>query len=161
MWLVERLPKEVSEVSAEVLSSGAQLARQGALEIKRRLSYTWTPASCKRDSTAWRDKDKWHLEGAAALTAFAADPVVVPAGKSADKATHRYHTSCMKLLTEQPPMRHNIPASVIGVASAEASKAAEWEVRRRLLSSIRTAADSLSLLLSFACPHLIDQDNGA
>jgi coiled-coil domain-containing protein 22 len=46
MWLVERLPKEASEASAEVMNAAALFERSLTKQVAERLGSSWSPRYC-------------------------------------------------------------------------------------------------------------------
>jgi hypothetical protein len=75
----------------------------------------WTPAFCKKDGVAWRgEKASWQIEGTKQVVRYHAVPLTLPsAGGGSGAAAEAYAASAMPLLTEQPPIKHNVVASVL------------------------------------------------
>lgn len=131
MWLVERLPKETSALSAEVLGTKELLQRDVAREVILRRQTVWTPSSCKSGGIAWRGENSksWQLEGAAALNQFSVVPLVTPQETSGKipAETKRYYSEHMQLVTDQPPLRRDVAASVLEATASALTAQLEWE----------------------------------
>ena len=77
---------------------------------------------------AWRGEGEgWQLEGAKQVVSFHAAPVTVP-GADDGPDTIAYAAGPMPPATAQPPLRANVPASVLESESRRMLAAAEWEL---------------------------------
>mmetsp|Transcript_11380 Transcript_11380/g.34269 ORF Transcript_11380/g.34269 Transcript_11380/m.34269 type:complete len:627 (+) Transcript_11380:68-1948(+) len=131
MWLVERLPKESTALTAEVLDAKGLLQRDFAREVSQRQQTLWTPSFCKEGGFAWRGEKsaKWQLEGAAALARFGTVPMVTPrtkGGVSAEEKT--YFREYTPVVTDQPLVGRDVVASVLETAASQQVAQLEWEV---------------------------------
>ena len=59
MFLIEKLPRDNTQSSDEPLGTGVMLSRTIAAELALCLASPWTPAFCKKDSTAWSEGKSW------------------------------------------------------------------------------------------------------
>lgn len=154
MWLVERLPKESSAHSAEVLGAQAirhpsvriemarlmncfvdtkaLLQRNFAREVAQRNDTLWTPSFCKKDGFAWRGEKsaRWQLEGAASIVRYNAARTFVPntSGGAVSSQEKRYYKEHLELLTDQPPVACDVPASVLEAVSTGIVAEQEWDL---------------------------------
>ena len=77
--LVERLPKESSDATAEVLGEVALLNRTFSKALARRIESVWTPEPCKSKGYAWRGKGSdWQVEGTSHMVNFEATQLQAP-----------------------------------------------------------------------------------
>jgi hypothetical protein len=140
MWLVERLPKEASEASAEVLNHAALFERSLTKQVANRLESGWSPRYCKSGGIAWRGTDNsakkgghdtvnWTLETTYDVVGFHAVPVTDPLdnAEKPSKAAKAYYANAMPLITAQPPMRQDVPASLLQRTAQSLAAATEWE----------------------------------
>jgi len=139
MWLVERLPKEASEATLEVLGLAALFNRQLAKNVGSRLGSVWTPPYCKASGVAWHGGGAgkkaaartWVLEGTEAVVNFHAVPVAAPVGALAaaetSAETASYYADVMPLVTAQPPLKQNVAASILEAGARSIATAKEWD----------------------------------
>ncbi len=59
MFLIEKLPKDNTQAGDEPMGAGVMLGRTIAAELALCLSSPWTPAFCKKNSTAWSGSNSW------------------------------------------------------------------------------------------------------
>ncbi len=59
MFLIEKLPRDNAQSSDEPMGTGVMLSRTIAAELALCLVSPWTPAFCKKDSTAWSEGNSW------------------------------------------------------------------------------------------------------
>lgn len=121
----------VMDVLVQLTDAKALLAREFAKEVQLRQQSVWTPSYCKSEGIAWRGEKSanWQLEGAAALVRFSATRTVLPEGLDASLPAERkrYYSDHLPLVTNQPPVRRDVVASVLGTAAAEHAAQLEWE----------------------------------
>lgn len=119
------------DVLVQLTDAKALLAREFAKEVQLRQQSVWTPSYCKSEGIAWRGEKSanWQLEGAAALVRFSATRTVLPEGLDASLPAERkrYYSDHLPLVTNQPPVRRDVVASVLGTAAAEHAAQLEWE----------------------------------
>jgi len=127
MWLVERLPKESSDATAEVLGEVALLNRTFSKALARRIESVWTPEPCKSKGYAWRGKGSdWQVEGTSHMVNFEATQLQAPQA-GAGGAAAEYYKGCMPFVTSQPPRDTSIAASVVETSANDLSKAKTWQ----------------------------------
>ena len=59
MFLIEKLPKDNAQAADEPMGAGVMLGRTIAAELALSLGSPWTPAFCKKNSTAWSGSNSW------------------------------------------------------------------------------------------------------
>ena len=59
MFLIEKLPRDNTQASDEPMGAGIMLSRTIAAELALCLASPWTPAFCKKNSTAWSENSSW------------------------------------------------------------------------------------------------------
>ncbi|KAK3700428.1 hypothetical protein QZH41_015291, partial [Actinostola sp. cb2023] len=134
MFLVERLPKESSSSVSEPLGTSILLNRRIAAEVAKRLSYSWTPAFCKRGGLRWRGvKERtYSKEGTRNMRRFHACPLRSPHGLAdltvkIPKETKAYYTKAMPFITRQPTCSQDVSPSVLEMNAHAVTAASEWE----------------------------------
>jgi hypothetical protein len=97
--------------------------------VSSRQETLWTPSFCKDQGFAWRGEKsgRWQLEGAGSLVRFNAVATVLPSTGSLSAEAKRYYREHMSVLTDQPPVGRDMPASVLETTTAELVTQQEWE----------------------------------
>ncbi|XP_065829154.1 coiled-coil domain-containing protein 22 homolog [Oscarella lobularis] len=118
MFLVERLPKESSEVTSEPMSSFALLRRAIGAEMAHCLTRPWIPHQVKRDSQFWPFRTNL-VEAPSGI-----GDLTVPLPKEKKKY---YNGANLNVLTSQPSATRDVTASVLENNALGVTAAAEWE----------------------------------
>ncbi|KJE90241.1 hypothetical protein CAOG_08526 [Capsaspora owczarzaki ATCC 30864] len=146
MWLVEKLPRESSDATAEPTGVSAVLNKAITDELEYRAEAPWTLPVAKRSGYARRvatipgptpkspptyvPHQQW--EGLRGVHRLHASVVVIPAGagdvtKPLSKELRKYYAGALPYLTAQPPVRQDVAPSILEKVSAEYTAAREWE----------------------------------
>eukprot|EP00052_Salpingoeca_macrocollata_P006690 m.55113 g.55113 ORF g.55113 m.55113 type:complete len:627 (-) comp15587_c0_seq1:25-1905(-) len=156
MWLVERLPKEAGDSGEAAAGPQALLLRALGTEVSLRLSHSWLPPAIKTSGVVWRGKPRtWYLESMKSTLPFHADSVRLGPlpGSSLSKEEKHYAANVQPVVTQQPPLRKNVAASLVAACASAYAEQTEWdaewnasgimsgltqqEYKRKKLSSIR------------------------
>ena len=111
MWLVERLPKEVSETAVETLGADALLSRAISTTMSRYINAKWAPSFFNRDGLRWQASPKsFLLMSPRGVGCFTATSLCSPSNAGdvtvkVPKAVQAYHEGPLRLVSDQPPLR--------------------------------------------------------
>ncbi|XP_002740143.3 coiled-coil domain-containing protein 22 homolog, partial [Saccoglossus kowalevskii] len=134
LFLIEKLPRDSAERTDEALGTSALMQRAIATEISRQLKTTWSAPYCKAKGICWRGtKPKlWHREGVIGTRAYHSCSLSVPYGvgdltKKLHKELKQYYMKELAVITNQPPHKADLPASVLESNATSVTAAQEWE----------------------------------
>ncbi|XP_064404565.1 coiled-coil domain-containing protein 22 homolog isoform X2 [Halichondria panicea] len=131
MFLLEKLPRENAQTSDEPTGTRVMLGRVIAAELSLRLQSPWTPALCKKESTAWSGNSSW-LEGTRSVHAYHGMDVQAPTG-TADltvklpKDLKQYYNRHMPYMSAQLRIRKDVLSSLLEKNANEVAAQQEWE----------------------------------
>ncbi|XP_065058861.1 coiled-coil domain-containing protein 22 homolog [Rhopilema esculentum] len=134
MFLIEKLPKDTSEVEDEPLGASVLLNQRIAAEIKRQMSITWMPAYCTDRNIVWQGSKPrlWHSLGTSSHFAPNSAILNAPKGlgdieKKLPKDLKLYYDKHLPLVIDQVPQERDVAFSLLSMNTAMNVAAAEWE----------------------------------
>lgn len=146
MWLVEKLPRESSDATAEPTGSSAVLNRAIALELDFRSEAPWTLPLTKKNGLARRalvtpgptpkapstSTPRWYWEGLRGIYQIHTSSVTLPTGAGditapISKEQKKFYDKFLPYITAQPPVRQDVPPSILERNAAEIAATREWE----------------------------------
>jgi len=130
MFLIEKLPKESGETIDEPLGKGVLLNRRIAAELKKQLSFPWTPAYCKKRNMMNSSNNNWFLQGTSSFNPVNTCQLQYPIGMSNPKKISKEDKEAfgqMKYICNQPINSRDLYASLAEENSCLVAKEREWE----------------------------------
>ncbi|KAK7097262.1 coiled-coil domain-containing protein 22 homolog [Littorina saxatilis] len=133
MFLVEKLPKDTSQVADEPMGSSVMLHRAISTELGAQLALPWVPTFLKDRGLRNRTKQPgWHREGTSCMHRYHACHVAVPRDVASltvklPKEQRQYYGKQLAFLTSQTQCHADTAPSVLEMTAAEVARQQEWE----------------------------------
>lgn len=125
MFLVEKLPRESSEMADQPAGKSAALQKDIAAKIKEQLSLPWVHPSCRTPLLL-------RTQGTCHMMRFHAQPLTLASNttssvKKISKELKEYYDKYLPPVTVQPSQHSFLPASLLEKNMVDLSAVQEWE----------------------------------